>query len=92
MVMKFASAPYFCSNQDVMIGGRYSELIQDLSYKKSCLLLSDYLLLLHFFPLKNSDKMLDYLETKAERDAFIDKYDNFLFDCDGMLYINMHVN
>lgn len=30
--------------------------------------------------------MLDYLKTKAERDAFIDQYDNFLFDCDGMCY------
>lgn len=27
--------------------------------------------------------MLQYLKTKEEREAFIDKYDNFLFDCDG---------
>lgn len=27
--------------------------------------------------------MLEYLKTQAEREAFIDKYDNFLFDCDG---------
>lgn len=27
--------------------------------------------------------MLEYLKNKAQRDAFIDKYDNFLFDCDG---------
>ncbi|KAI7907836.1 HAD-like domain-containing protein [Cokeromyces recurvatus] len=30
--------------------------------------------------------MLEYLQTKAEREAFIDKYDNFLFDCDGVLW------
>lgn len=27
--------------------------------------------------------MLEYLKTKEEREAFIDNYDNFLFDCDG---------
>lgn len=32
----------------------------------------------HFFI-----NMLQYLKTKEEREAFIDKYDNFLFDCDG---------
>ncbi|KAK4517909.1 uncharacterized protein ATC70_001257 [Mucor velutinosus] len=35
--------------------------------------------------------MLDYLETKAERDAFIDQYDNFLFDCDGVLWEGTHM-
>ncbi|ORE05089.1 2-phosphoglycolate phosphatase [Rhizopus microsporus var. microsporus] len=30
--------------------------------------------------------MLQYLKTKEEREAFIDKYDNFLFDCDGVLW------
>lgn len=29
--------------------------------------------------------MLEYIKTKEEREAFIDKYDNFLFDCDGNL-------
>jgi hypothetical protein len=27
--------------------------------------------------------MLQYLQNKEDREAFIDKYDNFLFDCDG---------
>lgn len=27
--------------------------------------------------------MLQYLKTKEEREEFINKYDNFLFDCDG---------
>ncbi|KAG2191922.1 hypothetical protein INT46_011649 [Mucor plumbeus] len=35
--------------------------------------------------------MLDYLKTKAERDAFIDQYDNFLFDCDGVLWEGTHM-
>lgn len=30
--------------------------------------------------------MLQYLSDKTEREAFIDKYDNFLFDCDGVLW------
>ncbi|GAA5804362.1 HAD-like domain-containing protein [Helicostylum pulchrum] len=30
--------------------------------------------------------MLQYLSTKEDREAFIDKYDNFLFDCDGVLW------
>ncbi|KAI7891807.1 HAD-like domain-containing protein [Mucor mucedo] len=30
--------------------------------------------------------MLEYIQTKEEREAFIDKYDNFLFDCDGVLW------
>jgi hypothetical protein len=32
--------------------------------------------------------MLEYLKTKAQRDAFLDRYDNFLFDCDGMMFIS----
>ncbi len=27
--------------------------------------------------------MLKYLSNKAEREAFIEQYDNYLFDCDG---------
>ncbi|KAG1140411.1 hypothetical protein G6F37_001774 [Rhizopus arrhizus] len=30
--------------------------------------------------------MLQYLKTKEEREEFINKYDNFLFDCDGVLW------
>lgn len=81
----------FVIKVDVMIGGRYSKLIQDPSiYKKKRDAYCYLLLLSPFFFL---EKMLDYLKTKAERDAFIDKYDNFLFDCDGMLYmICMSIN
>ncbi|KAI8639671.1 HAD-like domain-containing protein [Parasitella parasitica] len=35
--------------------------------------------------------MLDYLQTKAARDAFINQYDNFLFDCDGVLWEGTHM-
>lgn len=73
-----------------MIGGRYCFLIQDPSFflYKNLLTVISYLQHLFFLQLrkKNLDKMLDYLKTKAERDAFIDQYDNFLFDCDGMCY------
>lgn len=31
--------------------------------------------------------MLQYLKTQADCEAFIDKYDNFLFDCDGKLNV-----
>jgi len=94
IIMEFTSATCFRNKVDVMIGGRYSYLIQDPSpffwYKKvlTVILLSVTTRLL--FP-RNSEKMLDYLETKAERDAFIDQYDNFLFDCDGMLYIYIYI-
>ncbi|KAI8372044.1 HAD-like domain-containing protein [Choanephora cucurbitarum] len=30
--------------------------------------------------------MLEFLGTKEQREAFIDQYDNFLFDCDGVLW------
>ncbi|KAI9474154.1 MAG: HAD-like domain-containing protein [Benjaminiella poitrasii] len=35
--------------------------------------------------------MLDNLQTKEQREAFIDRYDNFLFDCDGVLWEGNHV-
>lgn len=35
--------------------------------------------------------MLQYLSNKAEREAFIDKYDNFLFDCDGKQFSKFDV-
>jgi 4-nitrophenyl phosphatase len=35
--------------------------------------------------------MLEYLSNKEKRDAFLDKYDNFLFDCDGVLWEGTHM-
>ncbi|KAI8887899.1 2-phosphoglycolate phosphatase [Backusella circina FSU 941] len=35
--------------------------------------------------------MLQYLQNKEDREAFIDKYDNFLFDCDGVLWEGTNV-